>query len=166
MANDSKPAWYFAYGSNLEPDRFRVRVGAWSECRSAVLDGFRLRFSGDVRSEGAGGAFVEPAEGDRTYGAVYRIDRNQMRAMDEIELIPRHNVAGKAERRSVRVMTSLGPVDAEMYTLSRSHAYLAPSSTYLALILSGLRAVGYSEEVVERVRATAAAESDADHLAG
>jgi cation transport regulator ChaC len=161
MATDSTHVWYFAYGSNLEPDRFRARVGPWVECRSAVLDNFRLRFSGEVRSEGGGGAFVEPAGGDRTYGAVYRIDREQLKVLDGVELSPRRNVSGRAERLCTQVNTPQGPIDAELYVLAGSDSYLAPSPTYLGLIVTGLRAVGHPDEVVERVRATAAGEPSA-----
>ena len=63
--------WYFAYGSNLDPERLRRRVGDWSDCRRAELEGWRLRFSDRVQSEGGGGAVVEPSEGGVVHGAVF-----------------------------------------------------------------------------------------------
>jgi len=158
MARVTQRIWYFSYGSNLDPARFRSRVGPWHEMRTAVLEGYRVRFSGDVRSEGGGGAFVEPAEGAAAFGAVFLIDPDQMQAMDEVELRPERNLAGLAVRRQVDVRTPAEIVRAEMYTLPASGRYLAPSMKYLGHILDGLRATGHPEKVLEGVRAIAAAE--------
>ena len=157
MASVTQRVWYFSYGSNLDPARFRSRVGPWHEIRTAVLDGYRVRFSGEVRSEGGGGAFVEPAEGAAAFGAVFLIDPDQLRAMDEVELRSERNLAGLAIRRQVDVRTPTTIVKAEMYTLPASASYLAPSANYLGHILDGLRATGHTEEVLEQVRAAAEA---------
>ena len=158
MTGVTQRVWYFSYGSNLDPVRFRSRVGPWHEIRTAILDGYRVRFSGEVRSEGGGGAFVEPAEGEAAFGAVFLIDPDQMRAMDEVELRSERNLAGLAIRRDVDVRTPAEIVKAEMYTLPASGCYLAPSAKYLGHILDGLRAVGHPEAVLEQLRATAAGE--------
>ena len=158
MTHQSQSVWYFAYGSNLDPERFRARIGAWGERRSASLDGYRLRFSGEVRSEGGGGAFVEQADGETTYGAIYLIDAAQLGAMDEVELKSERNMTGRGERRTIDVKTAEGPIRAEMYTISGSRTYLAPSPKYLRYILDGLRAVGHPDQIVDRVRTTAARE--------
>lgn len=158
MSNEEQGIWYFAYGSNLDPERFRDRVGSWRERRPAVLDGWRLRFSGDVRSEGGGGAFVEPRPGARTWGAVLLLDRAQMEAMDAVELDPERNVENRGIRRTVSVKTDRGEVEAEVYTVPGSRTYLAPSERYLGHILTGLEAVGHEPDVIQAVRDTAAAE--------
>ncbi len=62
MKNSQDSLWYFAYGSNLDPDRFRDRVGEWTEHRQAVLHDHELRFSGEVSSEVEGIAAQEPAD--------------------------------------------------------------------------------------------------------
>ena len=155
MADVTQRVWYFSYGSNLDPERFRSRVGPWLEIRTAFLDGYRVRFSGDVRTEGGGGAFVEPDEGSAVFGAVFLIDPGQLRAMDDVELRSERNLAGLAVRRQVDVRTSGGMLRAEMYTLPATGRYLAPSERYLGHILDGLRATGHAEEVLEQVRTTA-----------
>ena len=158
MAGATQRVWYFSYGSNLYPERFRSRVGPWHEIRTAILDGYRVRFSGNVRSEGGGGAFVEPAEGAAAFGAVFLIDPDQLRAMDDVELRSERNLAGLGVRLQVDVRTPGGMLGAEMYTLPVSGRYLAPSRKYLGHILDGLRAAGYAGEVLEQLRATAAGE--------
>ncbi len=159
MSQEELLIWYFSYGSNLDPERFRCRVGLWTEFRRAVLHDHVLRFSGDVESEGGGGAIVEPAPGERTHGAVFRIDRDQLRAMDEIELGSERNVGGKGVRLTVTVETDEGPLDAELYTLPPGGRYRAPSTRYLGHIIDGLRAVGHADAVIARVHESAARES-------
>ncbi len=73
MKDSNDSLWYFAYGSNLDPDRFRDRVGKWTERRPAILHDQGLRFSGEVSSEGGGGAIIQRAPGKKVYGGAYRI---------------------------------------------------------------------------------------------
>jgi gamma-glutamylcyclotransferase (GGCT)/AIG2-like uncharacterized protein YtfP len=155
MSEQEQWIWYFSYGSNLDPERFRSRVGPWTQLRRAVLHDHVLMFSGEVESEGGGGAIVEPAPGEETYGAVFRIDRNQLRAMDEIELSSERNVEGKGVRLTVVVETDEGPLDAEVYTLPAAGRYRAPSTRYLGHIIDGLRTVGHPDAVVARVHEAA-----------
>ena len=61
-------AYYFAYGSNADPERFRGRVGAWLSRYRARLDDYRLRFASSVQSEGGGGAVIDPHPGDHVDG--------------------------------------------------------------------------------------------------
>jgi hypothetical protein len=55
MSGD-RTVFYFAYGSNADPGRFHTRVGEWRSRRPARLEGHRLRFASQVRSQGGGGA--------------------------------------------------------------------------------------------------------------
>jgi dolichol-phosphate mannosyltransferase len=152
--------WYFAYGSNLDPERFRSRIGPWRERRAASLPGHRVRFSGEVSAEGGGGAVLVREEGATAPGALFLIDQAQLEAMDAVELDPSRDVQGRAERRGVEVETSEGPVTAEVYLLPDPRAFRAPSAVYLNHIVRGLRDVGHGEEVVETLTAQAASEPD------
>jgi hypothetical protein len=153
--------WYFAYGSNLDPDRFRDRVGEWQDLRAVTLPGWRLRFSGDVESEGGGGAVLEEREGSTAYGAAYLVDSGQMEAMDQVEIHSERNQQGKGYRRSVALRWEEGTMEAEVYLVRDNETWRAPSETYLGHILKGLKAVGHPEEVLRAVRETAAAEPGA-----
>jgi hypothetical protein len=55
--------FYFAYGSNADPERFKARVGPSRSRRRARLQGYRLRFARMVQSEGGGGAVVDESPG-------------------------------------------------------------------------------------------------------
>lgn len=154
----SDSLWYFAYGSNLDPDRFRGRVGGWLELRRARLAGFRLRFSDEVRSEGGAGAVAVPDAGRWVYGAVYRIAASQMEAMDREEFDPDRDLSAQGVRRTVTVQTDEGPVNAEVYLLQGAESFGPPSETYLGHITRGLAAVGHDDEVIEQVERAAASE--------
>jgi len=45
--------WYFAYGSNLDPQQLGARIGKWRSSIKQVLLGYRLVFN--VKSERWGG---------------------------------------------------------------------------------------------------------------
>ena len=69
--------FYFAYGSNADPERFQARVGPWLSRRTAWLDDYRLRFADSVQSEGGGGAVVDFEEGGNVAGVLYEIIKRQ-----------------------------------------------------------------------------------------
>jgi cation transport regulator ChaC len=151
--------WYFAYGSNLDPDRFRARICDWLEMRSARLVGFRLRFSDEVCSEGGAGAVIVPDAGRTVHGAAFRITADQMEAMDREEFSDEHAAGSDAVRRTVTVQTDQGPLNAEAYTI-RTDSFGPPSAEYLGHITRGLAAVGFGPEVIAEVERVAAAEGD------
>jgi cation transport regulator ChaC len=152
--------WYFAYGSNLNQARFRSRVGDWQEVRRAVLEGHELRFSGEVESEGGGGAIVQPAKGRQVFGGVYGITDEQLAAMDAVELHGPMNFDGRGVRSTVELLSDGDIIEGELYEVPAPSVYRAPSAKYLGLITSGLRDFGYPEEVIAAVQAAAAAEPD------
>lgn len=150
--------WYFAYGSNLDHDRFRERVGDWTRARPAVLHDYALRFSGDVESEGGGGAIVVPSEGDRVHGGIYAISHEQIEAMDAVEIESEMNRSQRGVRNTVGVVAEGDPVRAQIYELRAPESYRAPSEAYLGHITKGLGDFGWDEEVIARVEAIAASE--------
>lgn len=153
----SEHLWYFAYGSNLDPDRFHRRVGDSRQRLRARLDGWSLRFAADVRSEGGGGAVIVPDPDGRVFGAVFLISETQMAAMDREEFDPSRDTSGVGERCEVTVQVEDGPLPAQVYTLPRLTGTCAPSQRYLAHIVRGLRDVGHEDGVVAEVMAIAAA---------
>lgn len=146
---------YIAYGSNAAPKRFRARVGPWLSREAAWIEEHRLRFASSVRSEGGGGAVIDPFPGERVAGVLYGITREQMDAMDREEFDPSRDVSHVGRRLSVEVTTADGARHAEVYTVRDDGGWLAPSQRYLDFILEGLRSVGHGEEALARVRAAA-----------
>jgi gamma-glutamylcyclotransferase (GGCT)/AIG2-like uncharacterized protein YtfP len=150
--------WYFAYGSNLDPERFHARVGGSTDRKPVILRDYALRFSGEVTSEGGGGAIIEPQPGGTVHGGVYRITEAQLAQMDEFELNSPMNFDNRGARITISVEADDGELEAEVYVVPSPEVYRAPSDKYLGHILDGLRAFGYSESVIDQVRATAESE--------
>ena len=126
--------FYFAYGSNAHPERFRSRVGPWRSRHAAGLRGYRLRFAASVQSEGGGGAVIDEAPEGSVDGVLYEITPEQLARMDREEFDPSRDTAGKAHRLTVTVSTEHGPRVAECYTVRDDGTSKAPSRL---LALSG-----------------------------
>jgi hypothetical protein len=150
--------WYFAYGSNADPERFRSRVGPWEARLPATVEGLKLTFSARVESEGGGGAVVVESSASRVYGVAYRITTEQMQAMDAEEFDPGRDLHGSGRRITVTAASGPRSFDAELYTISPAGDFRAPSERYLGHILRGLRHAGHGDEVLREVRGSALAE--------
>jgi cation transport regulator ChaC len=153
MSDDT--LFYFAYGSNADPDRFRSRVGPWRSRRAAVLRDYALRFASSVQSEGGGGAVIDEAPEGTVWGVLYEITTQQMEAMDREEFDPSRDTDSKGRRLTVEVSTEGGRRLAECYTVLDDGGWRAPSERYLGFIVRGLEAAGHSSEAVEGVRRVA-----------
>ena len=117
--------FYFAYGSNADPDRFRSRVGLWRSCSAAGLEGYGLRFAASVQSEGGGGAVIDEASEGTVDGVLYEITPEQMAAMDREEFDQSRDTDGKGRRLTVTVSTEQAPRVAECYTVRDDGAWRA-----------------------------------------
>jgi len=147
--------FYFAYGSNADPDRFKVRVGAWRSRRRARLSDHRLRFARMVQSEGGGGAVVDACPDRHVDGVLFEITAEQLAAMDREEFDPSRDAAAVGKRIRRTVETSEGPLQSELYTVDDDGGFSAPSDTYLGHILRGLEAAGHNEATLAGVRVAA-----------
>lgn len=151
----SPSIYYFAYGSNMDLDRFRDRVGDWISVQRASLPKHQLRFASMVQSEGGGGAVVDPSKGGQVYGVLFEITQAQIEAMDREEFDPTRDVETTGKRVQMSVETDAGPLTAQLYTVDDDGGFLAPSESYLRHILRGLTAAGYRETAHSAVRAAA-----------
>lgn len=155
VAAESDSIFYFAYGSNCDPERFRKRVGEWRHIRRARLDGYRLRFAASVQSEGGGGAVIDAIDGETVHGVLFEISRTQMEAMDREEFDQSRDREQRGLRTQVTVDAEGESVEAEVYTVRDEGGHCAPSAVYLGHILRGLEAAGHDAAVLESVRRSA-----------
>ena len=158
---DGDLVWYFAYGSNLDHDRFRERVGPWIAHERARLDDYELRFSGEVTSEGGGGAIIVPAPGRSVNGGVYRITLDQLARLDDMELGNQLDPSSRGERKELTLHCPAFPLQVTVYMVPRPRVYRAPSAKYLAHIVKGLRDFGHDESVIREVEERARREPGA-----
>ncbi|MDW7978931.1 MAG: gamma-glutamylcyclotransferase family protein [Candidatus Caldarchaeum sp.] len=142
--------WYFAYGSNLDQEGMRRRVGGWYDLRPAVLRGFRLVFDVYSSSWKGGVADVVEDENGVVYGAAYLLDEQQLEKLDKYEGVPH-----LYHRRKVSVLVEGSAVDAFIYVGSSPRTALKPSPEYLSLMLKGLKKIGYGDDVIKTVREAA-----------
>lgn len=83
-------ACYFAYGSNMNPDRVRTRGIEFRRAAGARLDGYALTFDKSSRHHaGAGHANIVPAPGRWVEGVLYWLaEAQEIGKMDRFEATP------------------------------------------------------------------------------
>jgi cation transport regulator ChaC len=143
--------WYFAYGSNLDPETFleRRRMRP-DEARVAALDGWELVFDLPVGRGERGVANLRRRAGARVHGVAYAIDAEQAAHLDRTEGVDR----GYYVRMAVALEDDLGGAF-EAFTYASPHGVggRKPSPRYLALLLRGARHHGLPEAWVLWLRA-------------
>ncbi|MDX1593986.1 MAG: gamma-glutamylcyclotransferase family protein [Gammaproteobacteria bacterium] len=154
---------YFAYGSNLHPERMRRRVPSARPLGCAVLTGHVLRFHKHSLVDGSGKCdahYTGRAE-DRVYGAVYSLVVSEKAALDAVE--------GPGYEVAERVVTHEGaPLNVFLYR-ARPDAVdpgIAPYDWYHDLVLAGARHHGLPGPYVARLaRVSVRADPDAGRAA-
>lgn len=129
---------YFAYGSNMNPERVRKRGLAVVRAEAARLPGFRLVFDkASPAHPGIGHANVVRDRDGIVEGVLYWLaDEHQILKMDPFERAPINY-----SRERVAVFTDAGPVWSWTYFANPAvrRAGLRPSRGYLAHLLAGRR---------------------------
>ncbi|MDW8062817.1 MAG: gamma-glutamylcyclotransferase family protein [Candidatus Caldarchaeum sp.] len=144
------PVWYFAYGSNLDQEGMKKRVGSWREIRPAVLKGYRLVFNVYSSSWRGGVANVVEDPDSSVYGAVYLLEESQLEKLDRYEGVPH-----LYHRRKVLVDVGGSQVEAYIYVGTNPRQRIIASTEYVALLVKGLRRLGFGEDVVNMVKSSA-----------
>ena len=121
-------ARYFAYGSNMNPDRVRERGIVFEHAAAAALEGFALVFDKTSRAHaGLGHANVVPASGQTVEGVLYWLATvDEIAKMDRYESTP---VNYSREVVHVRVATTDLP---HGHPPEDAHGGLVTTWTYFA----------------------------------
>jgi len=142
---------YFAYGSNMDPERMRRRGIRFSRREHAVLEGFRLEFNKvSSRNPREGYANIVKDPESVVEGILYEIKESDLRKLDRREGYPSHY-------RRTRVYLKLDNgerVEAITYIAQpeKVESGLRPSKEYLSHLLRGCDLL--SEEYCEKLRRT------------
>lgn len=144
---------YFAYGSNLHPERLGARAPSARFLCIARLAGYRLAFHKRSRIDGSGKCNIVAAPGPHNvWGAVYELGRADLERLDGEEVVhggylrQRYVVYAGDARREVHAYEA--PPDLTDEALS-------PFDWYHALVLDGARLHGLPQDYVAMLESIA-----------
>lgn len=146
-----RPGFYFAYGSNLHPERLGRRTPSQRLVGVAELPGYELCFhkrSGVDDSAKCDAYYTGDAAG-RVLGVVYALEPEDFPALDRAESL------GAGYDLRIRSMSIRGETLDAFYYVAQE-AYIDPTSRpfdwYRDLVLHGALYHGFPEAYVQRIR--------------
>jgi len=126
---------YFAYGSNMNPDRMKKREAFFTTRVCGKLLGYRISFS-FARRDGYGSANITPEKNSVVYGALYCLQSGGLDKLDVFEMVKQ----GCYRREKVTVETLEGEkIEATTYVVTEQYYQegLVPRRDYLGHCLRG-----------------------------
>lgn len=141
---------YFAYDVTLNPEVMRRILSRWHGPRKARLEGYRLVFDTYSAAWRGGIAGIEERENSTVLGALYAIESEDFPLLDRYQGTP-----SIRSRIKITVKTEAGPEEAYTYVSASPRKHVAPSKAYLALMLRGLKALGFTESEIATVEKAA-----------
>lgn len=147
----SENIWYFAYGSNMDAEQMKKRIGRLPDRVPGILRGWRLEFNkASENIPDAGFANITPCSGETVEGILYHLSERELRKLDGSEGVPYHY-----ERHQVSVKRKdTGEVVAAVTYVAnpdKVRTGFKPTREYLNHLLAGSDYL--SEEYVRRLRA-------------
>ena len=140
---------YFAYGSNMDPERMKERRINFSKREHAILEGWRLNFNKIAsQNPNEGYANIEVDDGNVVEGVLYTIQDADIEKLNRYEGCPKHYIKLK-----VRVkLDSSEEEEAITYVANpdKVREGLKPSKDYLNHLLKGCDLL--SEEYCKKLR--------------
>jgi cation transport regulator ChaC len=127
--------YYFAYGSNMDPERMRERLGRQPDRKAATLADWMLKFNKITsRNPQEGYANIGTQDGEKVEGILYDITTEELRKMDLREGYPIHynriNIVVRTEDdKEIEVITYIAQP-------SKVREGLRPSREYLNHLLA------------------------------
>jgi len=79
--------WYFAYGSNLNVDQMKSRIGEWQLAKRAIVRNYKLVFNVFSKQRGSYSANLQETNNfeDTVSGVVYHITQDQLSKLQKSE---------------------------------------------------------------------------------
>ena len=132
----SNRVYYFAYGSNMNPERMREeRSINYSQRKHAILKGFRLAFNKvSTKNAKEGFANIVANKRETVEGVLYAITASDLLELDKIEGYPIHY-----DRIRLNIETDDGEhIEAEVYVAQPDYIRkgLKPSRDYMKHLLA------------------------------
>lgn len=139
---------YFAYGSNLLPERLQRRCRSACVLTTGVLKGYSLEFN-KQSPDGSGKCTILPCSADQVWGALYQLSAADKQVLDRIE-----GLGFGYQTLSVNVDTTAGIQTAFTYIAMPAYceSKLKPYDWYQALVLEGAIWHRLPSEYIRRIR--------------
>ena len=140
---------YFSYGSNMSLQRMRERVPGAELISTATLFGHQLKFhklSKDL--SGKCDAYCTNRKDDFVIGVVYKIDPNEKRELDRIEVLDYGYVNKTVELQGCQGQA----IVAVTYCATIIDQNLKPYHWYKEHVLRGAEAAKLPNEYIESIR--------------
>ncbi len=146
LSSGLSKVWYFAYGSNLNVDQLKSRIGQWQLSRRALVRSYRLIFNVYSKKRNGYTANLQPSTNfeDTVSGVVYRIDQTQLSELEKFEGLPATDV-------SVELEDGNEISHAKVFLWKISEKEHEPPKDYRRLIEAGLQQHGFSEAAVKKI---------------
>jgi gamma-glutamylcyclotransferase (GGCT)/AIG2-like uncharacterized protein YtfP len=138
-------ALYFAYGSNMDPNRMARRAPGARAVGPARLGGFRLEFNVYSTEWEGGGANLELDERAHVWGVLWDVPDTEVHGLDAFQGHPTFF-------RREDVVVEMGDEPAVAWTYRVAHqtgSYVRPTDAYLALVRSAIRRQGLPPEALD-----------------
>lgn len=133
---EHKVLYYFAYGSNMNPERMIERNVGFSQRRRAMLKGFKLKFNKvSERNPNEGFANIVHDHNELVEGVLYKIMKSDLPKLDLVEGYPSHY-----DRFKLGIELDNGKkVKAEVYIAQPDYVRdgMKPSRSYMEHLLAG-----------------------------
>lgn len=149
MHSHSRLHRVFAYGSNLDPQRFQFRARNWNGCyQLGSLLGYELRFNKRSLNYGVA-ANVVPHPTRRVWGIVVELNDADLEAIDRCEGYPTNY------NRVPRQFLLADNSEVEGYVYMATSAWIVegkyPNSEYLGYVTRGAIACGLPENYIQAI---------------
>lgn len=147
---------YFAYGSNLDYLQMISRAPHALLVEPAWLDGYRLCFPRRSFVRATAVASIEPAAGEKVWGALYDVPEREMDRLDAREGYSAKPRYGENICNRISITAQVPerpPVEAMTYVVNPKPEPGLPSADYLSLIVSAAIVLRAPKEYIAMLRA-------------
>jgi gamma-glutamylcyclotransferase (GGCT)/AIG2-like uncharacterized protein YtfP len=146
LSSSLSKVWYFAYGSNLNVDQLKSRIGQWQLSRRALVRNYRIIVNVYSKRRNGYTANLQSSDNfeDTVPGVVYRIDLKQLNELEKFEGIAATDV-------SVELEDGNEISHAKVFIWKTAEKEHEPPKDYRRLVEAGLQQHGYPEATVKKV---------------
>jgi len=145
LSSNQAKIWYFAYGSSLNVDEMKTRIGEWQLSKRALVRSYRLVFNVYSKKRTGYIANLQSSDNfeDKVLGVVYRITPEQLAKLEKIEGISASDVGAELEDGNEIS-------HAKVFIRKTVEKEREPPKEYRRMIEQGLLQHGYSEAAVKK----------------